>query len=212
MFSEIVVLIIALAIALTIILMIRKIFFRNKTNLKINKKVNSRDLFEPIDQEDFPSSDESDEFIENTDSSEVIYDEAKTSEKLFIINLENKEAPISYKNLTERLTELNVNFSDEGGWFRVYSEDHYFSLVNGLNPGKFNTEEENNETTALTLILNPIPRTNSVGNFKYLLNFAELLSKSISWELYDADRNQLTQQMVDHYLHEAEEFDLNNLA
>ena len=40
-----------LVIAVTILLMFRRIFFGKRANLKINKKVNSRELFEPLDNE-----------------------------------------------------------------------------------------------------------------------------------------------------------------
>ena len=49
MLNEIIVLIFGIIIAVTILLMLRKIFFGSRTNLKINKKVNSRELFEPLE-------------------------------------------------------------------------------------------------------------------------------------------------------------------
>ena len=51
MLNEIIVLIFGIIIAVTILLMLRKIFFGSRTNLKINKKVNSRELFEPLEND-----------------------------------------------------------------------------------------------------------------------------------------------------------------
>ena len=51
MLNEIIVLLFGLIIAITIILMLKRIFFGRKTKLSIDKKVNSRDLFEPLENE-----------------------------------------------------------------------------------------------------------------------------------------------------------------
>ena len=51
MLNEIIVLIFGVVIAVTILLMLRRIFFGRRTNLKINKKVNSRELFEPLEND-----------------------------------------------------------------------------------------------------------------------------------------------------------------
>ena len=45
-FSEILVLFLALVISVTLVLMLRKLFFGRETKIKIDKKVNSRELFE----------------------------------------------------------------------------------------------------------------------------------------------------------------------
>ena len=119
MLNEIIVLIFGIIIAVTILLMLRKIFFGSRTNLKINKKVNSRELFEPL---------------------------------------------------------------------------------------------ENDETTALTLILSPVSGTNTISNFNQMVTFAELLASKLDLNLFDSERNPLTQQMIDHYSHQAEDFDLRNFA
>ena len=50
-FSEILVLFLALVIAITLVLMLRKLFFGRKSKIQIDKKVNSRELFEPVGSE-----------------------------------------------------------------------------------------------------------------------------------------------------------------
>ena len=67
MLNEIIVLIFGIIIAVTILLMLRKIFFGSRTNLKINKKVNSRELFEPLEN-DLSLSDE----VSSFDDTEAI--------------------------------------------------------------------------------------------------------------------------------------------
>ena len=47
----------------------------------------------------------------------------------------------------------------------------FFSLVNGLNPGRFDTSKEDDETTALTLILSPVSGTNTISNFNQMVTF-----------------------------------------
>ena len=213
MLNEIIVLLFGLIIAITIILMLKRIFFGRKTKLSIDKKVNSRDLFEPLENEPDVESDE------ESFSEEQIYSEKDNqnnfsvdSESLFIINLEGDGTSVSYKDLIATLEENSSNYSNEGGWFRIFSEDHFFSLVNGLNPGRFDTSKEDDETTALALILSPISGTNTISNFNNMVSFAELLASKLDLDLFDSDRNPLTQQMIDHYSHLAEDFDLKNFA
>ena len=191
MLNEIIVLIFGIIIAVTILLMLRKIFFGSRTNLKINKKVNSRELFEPLEN-DLSLSDE----VSSFDDTEAI-EEHKT---------------ITYKHLISLLEEYSSNYSNEGGWFRIFSDDHFFSLVNGLNPGRFDTSKEDDETTALTLILSPVSGTNTISNFNQMVTFAELLASKLDLNLFDSERNPLTQQMIDHYSHQAEDFDVRNFA
>ena len=213
MLNEIIVLLFGLIIAITIILMLKRIFFGRKTKLSIDKKVNSRDLFEPLENEPDVESDE-ERFSEEQTSSEKDNQNnfSVDSESLFIINLEGDGKSVSYKDLIATLEENSSNYSNEGGWFRIFSEDHFFSLVNGLNPGKFDTSKEDDETTALALILSPISGTNTISNFNNMVSFAELLASKLDLDLFDSDRNPLTQQMIDHYSHLAEDFDLKNFA
>ena len=213
MLNEIIVLLFGLIIAITIILMLKRIFFGRKTKLSIDKKVNSRDLFEPLENEPEIESDE-ERFSEEQTSLEEDNQNSfsEDTESLFIINLEGDGKSVSYKDLIATLEENSSNYSNEGGWFRIFSEDHFFSLVNGLNPGRFDTSKEDDETTALALILSPISGTNTISNFNNMVSFAELLASKLDLDLFDSDRNPLTQQMIDHYFHLAEDFDLKNFA
>ena len=213
MLNEIIVLIFGIIIAVTILLMLRKIFFGSRTNLKINKKVNSRELFEPLENDPNSLRDE----ISSFDDDEAIEEPQnqltpETPDNLFVINLEGEDKTITYKHLISLLEEYSSNYSNEGGWFRIFSDDHFFSLVNGLNPGRFDTSKEDDETTALTLILSPVSGTNTISNFNQMVTFAELLASKLDLNLFDSERNPLTQQMIDHYSHQAEDFDLRNFA
>ena len=213
MLNEIIVLIFGVVIAVTILLMLRRIFFGRRTNLKINKKVNSRELFEPLENDQNILRDE----ISSFDVNEAIEEPQdqlapETPDNLFVINLEGEDKKITYKHLISVLEENSSNYSNEGGWFRIFSDDHFFSLVNGLNPGRFDTSKEDDETTALTLILSPVSGTNTISNFNQMVTFAELLASKLELNLLDSERNPLTQQMIDHYSHQAEDFDLRNFA
>ena len=213
MLNEIIVLIFGIIIAVTILLMLRKIFFGSRTNLKINKKVNSRELFEPLENDPNSLRDEISSFDDN-EAIEEPQDQLtpEVPDNLFVINLEGEDKTITYKHLISLLEEYSSNYSNEGGWFRIFSDDHFFSLVNGLNPGRFDTSKEDDETTALTLILSPVSGTNTISNFNQMVTFAELLASKLDLNLFDSERNPLTQQMIDHYSHQAEDFDLRNFA
>ena len=213
MLNEIIVLIFGIIIAVTILLMLRKIFFGSRTNLKINKKVNSRELFEPLENDPNSLRDEISSF-DDGEASEEPQDQIspEAPDNLFVINLEGEDKTIAYKHLISVLEEYSSNYSNEGGWFRIFSDDHFFSLVNGLNPGRFDTSKEDDETTALTLILSPVSGTNTISNFNQMVTFAELLASKLDLNLFDSERNPLTQQMIDHYSHQAEDFDLRNFA
>ena len=213
MLNEIIVLIFGITIAVTILLMLKKIFFGSRTNLKINKKVNSRELFEPLENDPNILRDEISSFDDN-EAIEEPQDQLtpETPDNLFVINLEGEDKTITYKHLISVLEEYSSNYSNEGGWFRIFSDDHFFSLVNGLNPGRFDTSKEDDETTALTLILSPVSGTNTISNFNQMVTFAELLASKLELNLFDSERNPLTQQMIDHYSHQAEDFDLRNFA
>ncbi len=213
MLNEIIVLIFGIIIAVTILLILRKIFFGSRTNLKINKKVNSRELFEPLENDPNSLRDEISSFDDN-EAIEEPQDQLtpEAPDNLFVINLEGEDKTITYKHLISLLEEYSSNYSNEGGWFRIFSDDHFFSLVNGLNPGRFDTSKEDDETTALTLILSPVSGTNTISNFNQMVTFAELLASKLDLNLFDSERNPLTQQMIDHYSHQAEDFDLRNFA
>ena len=87
MLNEIIVLIFGVVIAVTILLMLRRIFFGRRTNLKINKKVNSRELFEPLENDQNILRDE----ISSFDVNEAIEEPQdqlapETPDNLFVIN------------------------------------------------------------------------------------------------------------------------------
>ena len=155
-----------------------------------------------------------DAIIEDTEAIEEPQDQLtpEAPDNLFVINLEGEDKTIAYKHLISILEEHSSNYSNEGGWFRIFSDDHYFSLVNGLNPGRFDISKEDDETTALTLILSPVSGTNTISNLNQMVTFAELLASKLDLNLFDSERNPLTQQMIDHYSHQAEDFDLRNFA
>ena len=219
-FSEILVLFLALVIAITLVLMLKKLFFGKQTKIQIDKKVNSRELFESV------GSETSDQKIkEQKNSLETIEDEilntdlnendsASIQPEMLTLHLQNSEdSKFSYDELKKFLGASSLEYVDEGGWFKVsLEEDDSFLLVNGLNPGKFIPEENLIETPILTLIYSLKSKANSVSAFTKMIEITQLLSENFDSEILDSDRNILTKQMVDHYSQIAEEFDLNNLT
>ena len=220
--NEIIILLLGIIISITLLLMFRRLFFGKKSSIEINKKVNSRELFEPVQASE-------DEIMENqTPINEEIlddYDESiesdnydsvfKSNEKtdLITIHLEAEENVFEYEPLIHFLKNSDFDFSDEGGWFKInLDEENNFLFVNGLNPGKFSLEENIISTNVMTLIYSMKPKTNSVNALAELIKFSELVAKQFSSQILDSDRNALTQQMVEHYSQMAEEFDLNNLS
>ena len=220
--NEIIILLLGIIISLTLLLMFRRLFFGKKSSIEINKKVNSRELFEPVQASE-------EEIVENqTPINEEIlddYDESiesdnydsvfKSNEKsdLITIHLEAEENVFEYEPLIHFLKNSDFDFSDEGGWFKInLEEENNFLFVNGLNPGKFSLEENIISTNVMTLIYSMKPKTNSVNSLSEMIKFSELVAKQFSSQILDSDRNPLTQQMVEHYSQMAEEFDLNNLS
>ena len=219
-FSEILVLFLALVISITLILMLRKLFFGKQTKIQIDKKVNSRELFESVGSETsdqkINEQENSLESIEdeilNTDLNEN--DSVSSQPEMLTLHLQNNEdSKFSYDDIKKFLGASSLEYVDEGGWFKVsLEEDDSFLLVNGLNPGKFIPEENLIETPILTLIYSLKSKTNSVSAFSKMIEITQLLSENFDSEILDSDRNILTKQMVDHYSQIAEEFDLNNLT
>tara|TARA_E500000178_G_C17008883_1_gene749563 strand:+ start:1845 stop:2516 length:672 start_codon:yes stop_codon:yes gene_type:complete len=220
--NEIIILLLGIIISITLLLMFRRLFFGKKSSIEINKKVNSRELFEPVQASE-------DEIMENQTliNEEILddYDESiesdnydsvfKSNEKtdLITIHLEAEENVFEYEPLIHFLKNSDFDFSDEGGWFKInLDEENNFLFVNGLNPGKFSLEENIISTNVMTLIYSMKPKTNSVNSLAELIKFSELVAKQFSSQILDSDRNALTQQMVEHYSQMAEEFDLNNLS
>ena len=220
--NEIVILLLGIIISITLLLMFRRLFFGKKASIEINKKVNSRELFEPVQiseekiERNQASIDEEilddyDESIESDNYDSVFKSNEKTD--LITIHLEAEENVFEYEPLIHFLKNSDFDFSDEGGWFKInLEEENNFLFVNGLNPGKFSLEENIISTNVMTLIYSMRPKTNSVNALAELIKFSELVAKQFSSQILDYDRNVLTQQMVEHYSQMAEEFDLNNLS
>ena len=215
--NEIIIILLGLAISVTLILIFKRIFFGKKSAIEINKKVNSRELFEPTLKTDEEVISEPSEIADlETFEGEVEYDSVLRAEEnsdLITIHLEAEEQVFEYQNLINFLESSEFSFIDEGGWFRIILEDgNNFMFVNGLNPGKFSEDENILSTSVMTLIYSMKPKSNSVNALTELIRFSEITAKNYSTQILDADRNILTQQMVEHYSQIAEEFDLNNIA
>ena len=220
--NEIVILLLGIIISITLLLMFRRLFFGKKSSIEINKKVNSRELFEPVQTSEEKNEknqssideeilDEYDKSIESDNYDSVFKSNEKTD--LITIHLEAEENVFEYEPLIHFLKNSDFDFSDEGGWFKInLEEENNFLFVNGLNPGKFSLEEDIISTNIMTLIYSMRPKTNSVNALAELIKFSELVAKQFSSQILDYDRNVLTQQMVEHYSQMAEEFDLNNLS
>ena len=215
--NEIIIILLGLAISVTLILIFKRIFFGKKSAIEINKKVNSRELFEPTLKTDEEVISEPLEIGDlETFEGEAEYDSvfrAEENSNLITIHLEAEEQVFEYQNLINFLESSEFSFIDEGGWFRIILEDgNNFMFVNGLNPGKFSEDENILSTSVMTLIYSMKPKSNSVNALTELIRFSEITAKNYSTQILDADRNILTQQMVEHYSQIAEEFDLNNIA
>ncbi len=215
--NEIIIILLGLAISVTLILIFKRIFFGKKSTIEINKKVNSRELFEPTLKTDEEVISEPSEIGDlETFEGEAEYDSvfrAEENSDLITIHLEAEEQVFEYQNLINFLESSEFSFIDEGGWFRIILEDgNNFMFVNGLNPGKFSEDENILSTSVMTLIYSMKPKSNSVNALTELIRFSEITAKNYSTQILDADRNILTQQMVEHYSQIAEEFDLNNIA
>ena len=218
-FSEILVLFLALVIAITLVLMLRKLFFGRKSKIQIDKKVNSRELFEPVGSENserevFQDND-LEKLTENGDLDSSQEGEIEnTQSEMLTLHLENsEESKFSYDAIKKFLGSNKIEYNDEGGWFKILIEENdSFLLINGLNPGKFIPEDGLLETQVMTLVYSFKPKANSVSAFSKMIDIAQLMAENFQSEILDSDRNNLTKQMVDHYSQIAEEFDLKNLA
>ena len=215
--NEIIIILLGLAISVTLILIFKRIFFGKKSEIEINKKVNSRELFEPTQKTNEevisePSEIDDLETFEGEAENDSVF-RAQENSDLITIHLEAEEQVFEYQNLINFLESSDFSFIDEGGWFRIILEDgNNFMFVNGLNPGKFSEDENILSTSVMTLIYSMKPKSNSVNALTELIRFSEITAKNYSTQILDADRNILTQQMVEHYSQIAEEFDLNNIA
>ena len=177
--NEIIIILLGLAISVTLILIFKRIFFGKKSAIEINKKVNSRELFEPTlktDEEVISEPSEIDDL--ETFEGEAEYDSvfrAEENSNLITIHLEAEEQVFEYQNLINFLESSEFSFIDEGGWFRIILEDgNNFMFVNGLNPGKFSEDENILSTSVMTLIYSMKPKSNSVNALtELLLGFIE---------------------------------------
>ena len=218
-FSEILVLFLALVIAITLVLMLRKLFFGRKSKIQIDKKVNSRELFEAVGSENserevFQDND-LEKLTENGDLDSSQEGEIEnTQSEMLTLHLENsEESKFSYDAIKKFLGSNKIEYNDEGGWFKILIEENdSFLLINGLNPGKFIPEDGLLETQVMTLVYSFKPKANSVSAFSKMIDIAQLMAENFQSEILDSDRNNLTKQMADHYSQIAEEFDLKNLA
>ena len=218
-FSEILVLFLALVIAITLVLMLRKLFFGRKSKIQIDKKVNSRELFEPVGSENSErevlQDNDLEKLSENGDLDSSQEGEIEnTQSEMLTLHLENsEESKFSYDAIKKFLGSNKIEYNDEGGWFKILIEENdSFLLINGLNPGKFIPEDGLLETQVMTLVYSFKPKANSVSAFSKMIDIAQLMAENFQSEILDSDRNNLTKQMVDHYSQIAEEFDLKNLA
>lgn len=215
--NEIIIILLGLAISVTLVLIFKRIFFGKKTAIQINKKVNSRELFESAQKSENEILSESFETEDlETLEDDTKYDPVFRSEEnsnLITIHLEAEDQVFVYQDLVDYLESSGFSYIDEGGWFKIILEDgNNFMFVNGLNPGKFSKDENITATSIMTLIYSMKPNSNSVNALSELIKFSEIIAKNYSTNILDADRNILTQQMVEHYSQIAEEFDLNNIA
>ena len=199
--------------------MLRKLFFGRKSKIQIDKKVNSRELFEPVGSENserevFQDND-LEKLSENGDLDSSQEGEIEnTQSEMLTLHLENsEESKFSYDAIKKFLGSNKIEYNDEGGWFKILIEENdSFLLINGLNPGKFIPEDGLLETQVMTLVYSFKPKANSVSAFSKMIDIAQLMAENFQSEILDSDRNNLTKQMVDHYSQIAEEFDLKNLA
>ena len=187
--NEIIIILLGLAISVTLILIFKRIFFGKKSAIEINKKVNSRELFEPTlktDEEVISEPSEIDDL--ETFEGEAEYDSvfrAEENSDLITIHLEAEEQVFEYQNLINFLESSEFSFIDEGGWFRIILEDgNNFMFVNGLNPGKFSEDENILSTSVMTLIYSMKPKSNSVNALTELIRFSEITAKNYSTQIY----------------------------
>ena len=122
--NEIIILLLGIIISITLLLMFRRLFFGKKSSIEINKKVNSRELFEPVQasEEEIVENqtpineeilDDYDESIESDNYDSVFKSNEKTD--LITIHLEAEENVFEYEPLIHFLKNSDFDFSDEGG-------------------------------------------------------------------------------------------------
>ena len=117
-FSEILVLFLALVIAITLVLMLRKLFFGRKTKIQIDKKVNSRELFEPVGSENSEKEILQDDNLDELPE-EGILDSSPKGEvenfkpEMLTLHLQNtEESKFSYDAIKKFLGSNSIEYSD----------------------------------------------------------------------------------------------------
>ena len=89
--NEIIILLLGIAISVTLLLIFRRIFFEKKTVIEINKKVNSRELFESAQKSDDELNidseivQESQDLIEDNVEYESVFREEEKPKSMFSI-------------------------------------------------------------------------------------------------------------------------------
>ena len=202
---EILVLLISFFLAVTIILTFRKIINNRKNPLRKSKQSSISDDEVKVELESF--------LEENYLDNDIPPEPKSSSDDLIYLHIESdKSNSIQYKDLLNYFDSNDINLADEGGWLKKYLDNaNNFSLVNGLKPGKFLPEEGIDSTSIITMILITDEQNNCVEAFQNMAEISYKLAAYWSANVLDSDRNKLTKQMYDHYMHQAEEIDLKKI-
>ncbi len=202
---EILVLLISFFLAVTIILTFRKIINYRKNPLRKSKQSSISDDEVKVELESF--------LEENYLDNDIPPEPKSSSDDLIYLHIESdKSNSIQYKDLLNYFDSNDINLADEGGWLKIYLDNsNNFSLVNGLKPGKFLPEEGIDSTSIITMILITDEQNNCVEAFQNMAEISYKLAAYWSANVLDSDRNKLTKQMYDHYMHQAEEIDLKKI-
>ena len=202
---EILVLLISFFLAVTIILTFRKIINYRKNPLRKSKQSSISDDEVKVELESF--------LEENYLDNDIPPEPKSSSDDLIYLHIESDQSnSIQYKDLLNYFDSNDINLADEGGWLKIYLDNaNNFSLVNGLKPGKFLPEEGIDSTSIITMILIADEQNNCVEAFQNMAEISYKLAAYWSANVLDSDRNKLTKQMYDHYMHQAEEIDLKKI-
>ena len=203
---EILVLLISFFLAVTIILTFRKIINYRKNSIRKSKQSSiSNDEEVKVELENFSEED----YIDD----DIPPEPELSSDDLIYLHIESDQSnSIQYKDLLNYFDSNDINLADEGGWLKIYLDNsNNFSLVNGLEPGKFLPEEGIDSTSIITMILIANEQNNCVEAFQNMAEMSYKLAAYLSANVLDSDRNKLTKQMYDHYVQQAEETDLKKI-
>ena len=203
---EILVLLISFFLAVTIILTFRKIInYRKNSTRKSKQSSISNDEEVKVELENFSEED----YIDD----DIPPEPELSSDDLIYLHIESDQSnSIQYQDLLNYFDSNDINLADEGGWLKIYLDNsNNFSLVNGLEPGKFLPEEGIDSTSIITMILIANEQNNCVEAFQNMAEMSYKLAAYLSANVLDSDRNKLTKQMYDHYVQQAEETDLKKI-